>query len=155
MCIYPDEENPGLFFRELGSSIVILQDTLDPYLELNIQFFSSINQLSRLYSWLSFNHPSNMSILSPRRHWRSLVAYLEPQFHLRVPFEAGLYDPRWSNKGNSPFPMADQGLVAGMILFANISQIWIPSPRRGAHGLLLTTGHIGKSKLLLNLSITS
>lgn len=42
-----------------------------------------------------------MSILNPKRYGARLKAYIEPQLHLRVPYQAGLFatDPRWSNRG--------------------------------------------------------
>jgi NCS1 family nucleobase:cation symporter-1 len=48
-----------------------------------------------------------MSILSPRRYYSQLKAFLAPQFlHLHVPQEKGVYatDPRWSNKDLDPIP---------------------------------------------------
>ncbi|KAF2672665.1 hypothetical protein BT63DRAFT_396391 [Microthyrium microscopicum] len=45
-----------------------------------------------------------MSILSPKRQWGKLKAYVEPQLHLAVPFSAGAWgdDARWSNKDLDP-----------------------------------------------------
>jgi hypothetical protein len=62
---------------------------------------------SLLLSFVLPEHPDSAKIVMPfpsvSKIKERIKAKIEPQLHLRVPFEAGIYEnsPRWSNKGNS------------------------------------------------------
>jgi hypothetical protein len=73
-----------------------------------------------------------MSLLSPSRikakviktfSWSHIKAKIEPQLHLRVPFEAGIYanSPKWSNKGMSSLLLSCN--LRDVLL--TLTQIWI------------------------------